>query len=72
MCPTPSPVARVPGISTFQEGGVDWAEGGRVAPSACWEGAALAYSGLRITEDVYSHLTARLAEESAKALDRAL
>jgi hypothetical protein len=29
-------------------------------------------SSTRITEDVYSHVTARLAEESAAALDRAL
>lgn len=32
----------------------------------------LGHSSTRITEDVYSHVTARLAEESAKALDRAL
>ena len=30
------------------------------------------HSSTRITEDVYSHVTARLAEESAKALDWAL
>lgn len=32
----------------------------------------LGHSSTRITEDVYSHVTARLAEESAAALDRAL
>jgi integrase len=32
----------------------------------------LGHSSTRITEDVYSHVTARLAEESARALDRAL
>jgi hypothetical protein len=32
----------------------------------------LGNSSTRITEDVYSHVTARLAEESATALDRAV
>ena len=32
----------------------------------------LGHSSTRITEDVYSHVTARLAAESAAALDRAL
>ena len=32
----------------------------------------LGHSSTRITEDVYSHVTAKLAEESAAALDRAL
>jgi site-specific recombinase XerD len=32
----------------------------------------LGHSSTRITEDVYSHVTARLAEEAARALDWAL